>query len=78
MSLSHTDEPYSWGSHDVAKLLGFTVKAVYKLLTLGKLPPPLKVGSHLRWRPSTIRAFTARLEAEAQARHQAKGGVYGV
>jgi excisionase family DNA binding protein len=41
---------------DVERLLGVNRRTVRRLCKKGKLPPPLKVGQQLRWKPEEIAA----------------------
>ncbi len=44
-------------SEQLAALLGVTRKALYNSRHAGQLPPPIKIGSRLRWRQSDILAW---------------------
>jgi predicted DNA-binding transcriptional regulator AlpA len=54
---------------DVALRLATSVKTVDRMTGRGELPPPLKVGRLVRWRPEQIEAFLAGAAAEAAQRH---------
>ena len=40
-----------------ADLLGMTRKALYNARHAGQLPPPIKIGSRLRWQRSDVDAW---------------------
>lgn len=54
-----------WDIDDVATYLGVTKQTIYSWRTTGYGPAGFRVGKHLRWRASTVIAWTVRLE-EAQ------------
>ncbi|EGD56749.1 helix-turn-helix transcriptional regulator [Gordonia neofelifaecis] len=49
--------------HDFARLLSVDVQAIYRLRTAGKLPPAIRVGQRLWWRPETIDDWLTALES---------------
>jgi predicted DNA-binding transcriptional regulator AlpA len=51
-----------WDIGDVAAFLGVTKQTIYSWRTTGYGPAGFRVGKHLRWRPSTVVAWTIRLE----------------
>jgi excisionase family DNA binding protein len=44
---------------DVAKLLNCSSRHVYRLADTGRLPPPIKLGSLVRWPRRSIEAWLA-------------------
>lgn len=46
------------GVVDVAEILGISVASIYKRRSLGEpMPPAVRIGSVLRWRPADIERF---------------------
>lgn len=43
----------------VAKMLGVSVRQVWRLHTTGRLPRPVRLGNCVRWRRAEIEAFVA-------------------
>ena len=44
-------------TRDVAQLLQRSVRQVYRLIDSGRMPQPVRIGSLVRWHPSTIEAW---------------------
>lgn len=42
---------------DVARMLHVSIRQVWRLHSIGKLPNPVRLGSCVRWRVDEIRAF---------------------
>lgn len=51
-----------WGVTDVARYLNVKRSTIYKWNAAGVGPAPIRVGSLLRWRPETVRAWLRELE----------------
>lgn len=45
------------GVRDVANRLGVSTRQVWKLVRLGRLPAPVRLGRSVRWRESDISEF---------------------
>jgi predicted DNA-binding transcriptional regulator AlpA len=45
------------GVTDLAELLSLSEHTLRYLVKTGKVPAPIKIGKHLRWRPDQIRAL---------------------
>lgn len=43
----------------VAKMLGVSVRQVWRLHTTGRLPKPVRLGNCVRWRRAEVEAFVA-------------------
>lgn len=43
----------------VARMLSVSIRQVWRLNTIGRLPKPLRLGNCVRWRVDEIRAFVA-------------------
>ena len=46
---------------ETATRLGLSVRTIWKLVSTGKLAPPLKIGAARRWRETDITAYIERL-----------------
>lgn len=55
----------------LAALLGYTVRAVNKLIARGELPEPFHVGRTAFWRRETLVAFFESLERRRKRRSRA-------
>lgn len=53
-----------WTVNDVATFLGVPVHTLYGWRTKGYGPPARRVGKHLRYLPSDVRAWFEQLTAE--------------
>jgi len=53
-----------WSIDDVANYLGVPKQTIYGWRTTGYGPQGFRVGKHLRWRCSTVIAWTLRLEQD--------------
>lgn len=51
---------------DVAASLLLSVSQVYRMISLGQFPKPMKFGVKSRWKESDIRAYIARQEKAAR------------
>ena len=50
---------------DVAESLHVARSTIYKLIEAGEFPKPIKLGKKsIRWRPSAVEAYIAKLERE--------------
>lgn len=63
---SQASPPALWDIDDVATFLGVTKQTIYTWRTTGYGPAGFRVGKHLKWRPSTVIAWTVRLEEHQQ------------
>lgn len=46
-----------WKPRDLAEYLGTSVDAIHLMRSRGQLPPGVKIGARLYWRPQDIYAF---------------------
>lgn len=53
-----------WTINQVAAYLGVPKQTIYGWRTTGYGPRGFRVGKHLRWRPATVREWTADLEED--------------
>jgi len=44
---------------DVAAILRCSTRSVYRLVSSGRVPPPCRFGSMMRWTPASIEAWVA-------------------
>lgn len=52
--------------HGLAEQLGISVATVYRWRAAGvDLPPAIRIGSRVRWRPETVAAWAAANEAKS-------------
>ncbi|MEW6251504.1 MAG: helix-turn-helix domain-containing protein [Planctomycetota bacterium] len=58
---------------EVARKLSISIRATWKLLSGGKLPPPLRLGRCVRWRKADVDSWVANGCPEPGAR-QTGGG----
>ena len=56
---------------DVAKKLAVSKRSVWKLLSLGQLPKPVKILSSSRWREADINAFIDRVSDKPKTKRAA-------
>lgn len=50
-------EPELLKAGDVAKLLSFGERTIFRMSDAGKMPPPLKIGGSVRWSRRALRAW---------------------
>jgi predicted DNA-binding transcriptional regulator AlpA len=55
-------------ARELTVYLGIGLRTLYRLVRMGKLPPPIKLGTKaVRWRFSTIEALLDKLQSSAKA-----------
>lgn len=54
-------------AHDLADLLGCHVATVWRHVSAGKLPKPIRIGGLTRWPSEDLDAAIARAKAEREA-----------
>ena len=59
--------------HQVAALLGISVREVWRLVAAGELAQPAKIGRCCVWFESDITEFQARLRVQRERRSQHDG-----
>lgn len=63
-STGSSSPPALWSIEDVAAFLGVTKQTIYSWRSTGYGPAGFRVGKHLRWRPSTVIAWTVACEEQ--------------
>jgi predicted DNA-binding transcriptional regulator AlpA len=51
--------PLAVAAKEVGKLVGISIRQVWRLNSSGKLPKPIRLGGSVRWRRDEIVAFVA-------------------
>lgn len=55
-----------WDVHNIAEVLGVSVATIYRWRSDGTpMPPAIKIGQAIRWRPETVEAWMADREGVA-------------
>jgi len=59
--MTRTDTaPMLIGADDVARIMGVSVRTLWRMLSAGKVPSPLRIGRNTRWRASELTAWIDR------------------
>lgn len=53
----HTDSPLLWSAKKVAFHCGLSVRSVWRAKSAQLLPPPVRIGSSVRWLAEDIRSW---------------------
>jgi predicted DNA-binding transcriptional regulator AlpA len=51
---------------DLADFTGISPNSLRWMSRAGKIPAPIKIGRHLRWRPDQVRALIGQVQAAAE------------
>lgn len=54
---------------DVCEMLGCSRRTVYRLKDAGQMPPSIKIGGMVRWRPDEIQSWISAGCPETRARN---------
>jgi predicted DNA-binding transcriptional regulator AlpA len=54
---NRTQKPLAIPAKEVARLLGVSVRQVWRLNSMGKLPKPLRLNGSVRWSLKEVEAF---------------------
>jgi predicted DNA-binding transcriptional regulator AlpA len=55
---------------ELARFLGISLSGLDKLIARGRVPPFVKVGRLLKWHPSDVREWAARMQRETRIQHE--------
>ena len=54
------DPPFLVPASEVARLLGISKRTLWRLLCVGKLPAPVRLGNNVRWRLTEVEQWISR------------------
>ena len=52
---------------ELARLIGTSRSSIWRYVSMGLVPPPIRIGGSSRWRSDEVMAFIERLTAERDA-----------
>lgn len=55
--VNQTQQPLAIPAKDLARLLGVSLRQIWRLNSAGKLPKPIRLGGSVRWLRKEIEAF---------------------
>ena len=68
MNIATVESPELLTKSDLAKLIQCSGRQIELLVKAGRLPEPIRLGSHPRWRRGALMAFLDGLTAEGGGR----------
>lgn len=59
-STTFAPEPLLIQAEELARMLGVSTRTLWRLLSAGRLPRPVRFGGNTRWRLAEVKAWIAR------------------